>query len=156
MGELAEEQRVLDTLPDWVPTYLAAWGSVRPDGKQMSVEWAAGLAGISASAVRNLRMRDRRFRTLEYVARHGGAAFMASFAEAGVRTSAPRLLTAFLKLVDEGNSTAIIQGMKWLLGKADAEVVFQGDVEFTDVTDEELSAIRDVLAGETGGGSEAG
>lgn len=149
----------MEALPGWMPTYLAAWGSTRPDGKAMSVEWAAGLAGVSPSAVRNWRAKDRRFQTLEYVARHGGAAFMASYADAGVRAAAPRILGAFLGLVDEGNATAILQGMKWLLGKADAVVHVRGGLEFSDVSDDELAAIQEALAegaGSPGSGGEAG
>ena len=157
MGELADEQRELEGLPAWVPTYLAAWGSTRPDGRQMSVEWAAGLAGVSPSAVRHLRTRDRRFRTLEYVARHGGAAFMASYADAGVRAAAPAILEAFLGLVEDGNVNAVLQGMKWLLGKADAEVAVRGGLAFADVSDEELGAIRETLRDQNvGRGGEAG
>ena len=123
MGELADEEKLLEKLPEWVPTYLAAWGSTRPDGKAMSVEWAAGLAGVSPSAVRKLRIRQRQFQTLEYIARHGGSAFMASYADAGIRGAAPGILMAFLKLVEEGNSTVVLQGMKWLLNKPDADVL---------------------------------
>ena len=119
MGELAEEQRILEKLPAWVPEYLAAWGSVRPDGKAMSVEWAAGLAGVSAVAVRMLRGRHREFRTLEYLARHGTAAFMVSYAEAGLRGAAPAIVAAFRKLIDDGEYHTVIQGMKWLMDKPD-------------------------------------
>ena len=141
MGELAEEQRQFEELPEWVPTYLAAWGSVRPDGKAMSVEWAAGLAGVTASAVRNLRARDRRFKTLEYVARHGGSAFMASYADAGIRGAAPAILSAFLGLVADGNAQAVLQGMKWLLGTSDSvDVHLKGVVATDDVS--ELSDVE--------------
>lgn len=126
MGELAEEERVLSGLPEWVPLYLAAWGSVRPDGKKMSVTWAAGLAGISVETVRGLRMRSRQFRIIEYVARHGSAAFMASYAEAGVRGAAPQILTSFLKLIADGEYHTVIQAMKWLMDKPDVQV--EGDV----------------------------
>lgn len=141
MGELAEEARQLDALPSWVPTYLAAWGSVRPDGKAMSVEWAAGLAGITPSAVRHLRAKDRRFKTLEYVARHGGSAFMASYAEAGVRGAAPAILTAFLGLVNSGNAQAVLQGMKWLLGRADAVDIHMDTTDLLPVS-ELLAALK--------------
>lgn len=120
MGELAEENRQFEELPEWVPQYLAAWGSTRPDGRCMSVKWAAGLVGVDPSTVRHLRSRSRAFRTLEYIARHGGGEFMASYAEAGLRGSATAILRAFLNLViDERNPQATIQAMKWLLARPD-------------------------------------
>jgi hypothetical protein len=88
----------------------------------MSVIWAAGLAGVSDGRVRHLRQTSRQFRTLEYVARHGTTQFMASYAEAGIRGYAPRILGAFRKLVEEGNGPAVLQGMKWLLGTPDQVV----------------------------------
>ena len=117
-----EEQRTLERLPEWVPQYLAAWGSTRPDGKAMSVEWAAGLAGVTPSGVRSLRERRVEFRRLEYLTRHGTAAFMASYAEAGLRGSAPAILNSFLALIQEREYHTVIQGMKWLMNKPDVSL----------------------------------
>lgn len=145
MGELADEARQLEELPEWVPTYLAAWGSVRPDGKAMSVEWAAGLAGVTPSAVRHLRKRDSRFKTLEFVARHGGSLFMSTYADAGIRGAAPAILMAFLKLVASGNAQAVLQGMKWLLGERDVVDVHLKGVVATDSDVDDLAEALSIL-----------
>lgn len=152
-----EEQQALERLPAWVPLYLAAWGSVRPDGKQMSVVWAAGHAGVTDSAVRSLRERSRQFRTLEYLARHGTAAFMTSYAEAGLRGSASLILKAYLELVDEGNAAAVLQGMKWLLGSPDQVVRQEGDqvVRF-DLSGLDPESLRALAVGGEPGGAEGG
>lgn len=120
MGELAEEQAQLETLPAWVPLYLAAWGSVDPEGKRMQVKTAAGLAGVTDSAVRELRRTNEQFRTLEHIARRASQAFLASYMEAGIRASAPQLLQAYLELVASRNPQVVLQGMKWALDKPEA------------------------------------
>lgn len=117
MGELATETKQYSDLPGWVPTYLAAWGSTRPDGRRMTVRWASGLSGVDESSVRKLRGRSKMFERLEYLARHGGGEFMASYAEAGLRGAAPALLQAFLGLVEDGHPQVVMQGMKWLLAR---------------------------------------
>lgn len=127
MGELAEEQRILDTLPGWVPTYLACWGSTRPDGKRMSVTWAAGLAGVSPDAVRQLRARSRQFRMMEHVCRQGGAEFMASYASAGVRAMAPEILTAMRDLITDRNPRMVSEAVKILLGQTGLDVHLSAD-----------------------------
>lgn len=63
--------RELDDLPEWVPIYLDAWGSKRPDGRVMTVTFAAGLAGVSPSTIRFWRGRSAAFRDLEDQARRG-------------------------------------------------------------------------------------
>ena len=120
MGELAEEQARLEKLPAWVTEYLAAWGSrFDPDGKPMRVKTAAALAGTTASNVRDLRRTSEQFRLLERIARHGGAMFLASYMEAGIRSLAPAMLRAFAALIEAENPQVVLQGMKWALDKPD-------------------------------------
>jgi hypothetical protein len=59
---------------------------------------------------------------LEYLARHGTAAFMASYAEAGLRGAAPAIVAAFRKLINDGEYHTVIQAMKWLMDKPDVQV----------------------------------
>lgn len=120
MGEQAEDARLYEDLPEWVPLYLAAWGSTRPDGKRMTVRWAAGLAGVDDSAVRHLRGSNPMFKRLEFLARRAGGAFMASYADAGIRGAAPAILQAFFDLVRARDVTATLTGMRWLLAKPQA------------------------------------
>lgn len=108
----------MSRLPEWVPTYLAAWGSPRPDGKKMTVAWASSLAGTSASNVRNLRQRSRQFVRMETMARFGTAATMGEFIEAGLRGNVGVIWTNYMRLVKEGNVSAILKGVEWTRGKA--------------------------------------
>ena len=120
---MAEEQEILDSLPEWVPDYLAAWGSrVGPDGERMQVSKAAALVGVTPAAVRKLRERSERFRLLEQVARHGGSGFTASYMEAGIKGMAFDIFRAFRRLVENGNPQVVVQAMKWAMDKPDVEV----------------------------------
>lgn len=107
----------LPRLPPWVPTYLAAWGSPRPDGKGMTVIWASSLAGTTDSNVRNLRKRSPQFRRMEDMARFGTAQGIGDFIDAGLRGNAPTIFGKFVQLVDEGNVQAVLKGVEWLRGK---------------------------------------
>jgi hypothetical protein len=134
-------------LPTWAPVYFAAWGSARPDGRRMSVQWAARLAGVSCSAVRNWRSENKHFRALEHIARHGGVQFMTSFTEAGIRAAAPAILQAYLKLVGEGHPQMVLQGLKLLLDRPDIDVNLRGAIaqgglsEWADVPEDELDQV---------------
>ena len=126
MGEIASEEQVLDTLPEWVPDYLAAWGSkVGPDGERMQVNKAAALVGITPDAVRMLRARSEQFKLLEYVARHSGGAFAASFMEAGIKGMVFDIFRSFRTLVQNQNPQVVLQAMKWAMDRPDVEVVGQ-------------------------------
>jgi len=134
---LAEEQAQLETLPAWVPLYLAAWGSrLDPEGKRMRVKTAAGLAGVTDSAVRELRRTNEQFRLLEAIAREASKVFLSSYMEAGIRSSVPQLLRAYLDLVEARNPQVVLQGMKWALDKQEAvNVNLRGVVATDDVSD---------------------
>lgn len=104
-------------LPEWVPTYLAAWGSTRPDGKAMTVIWAASLAGTKDNNVRILRKRSPQFRRMEDMARFGTARIMGEYIDAGLRGNVPTIFGKFMQLVDEGNVQAVLKGVEWARGK---------------------------------------
>lgn len=129
VGELVEEERILEELPSWVPGYLAAWGSqLDPDGKTMRVKTAAALAGTTESNVRMLRKRNQNFRLLETIARKGGSLWLSSYMEAGIRGMAPRIFQSFYKLVEAENPQVVLQAMKWALDKPDAiDITSAGD-----------------------------
>lgn len=111
-----ERQEIADELPAWVPAYLAAWGGER-QGRRMTVTQAAQLAGTTGSNVRNLRQRSEQFRRLEYVARHGDTEYMQSMVEAGLRGNALTIFGAFMRLVQAGNTQAVLKAMEWLQDK---------------------------------------
>jgi hypothetical protein len=127
-GEL-DEATVLERLPEWVPTYLAAWGSTGPDGKKMTVKVAAELAGTTDSNVRNLRERSPQFRRLEDMARHGSAERAASQVDAYLRGNSLRIIEAFDALVGQGNPQTVLKAMEWLRDKpAEVDVNLRGAV----------------------------
>lgn len=111
------ERGAIDRIPSWVPTYLAAWGTTRPDGKMMTVQWASSLAGTSASNVRNQRQRSRQFRRMEEMARFGTQATMTEFIDAGLRGNASTIFDTFMRLIDDGDVRAVLKAMEWLRGK---------------------------------------
>jgi len=145
VGELADEQEVLESLPSWVPDYLAAWGSrFDPDGKRMRVKTAAALAGTTESNVRHLRCTSERFKLLETIARKGGAIWLSSYMEAGIRGMAPKIFQSFHKLIEAENPQVVLQAMKWALDKPDGINVNLTGVMATDdvsqLDDEELDS----------------
>ena len=133
MGELAEEERILEQLPPWVPSYLAAWGSkLDPEGKTMRVKTAAALAGTTESNVRMLRNSNPKFRLLETIARKGGSLWLSSYMEAGIRGMAPRIFQSFASLIESENPQVVLQAMKWALDKPDGINVNLSGVMATD------------------------
>lgn len=65
-----DERRKLEKLPSWVPNYLDCWRSrTDPDGRRMTVNFAAEHAGVTPGAVRSLRMRSASFKRMEYIVR---------------------------------------------------------------------------------------
>jgi hypothetical protein len=117
-----ERAEVAEELPAWVPAYLAAWGGEQKsgeqkNGKRMTVSQAAEVAGTTSSNVRNLRTRSEQFKRLEWIARHGDTAYMQSMVEAGMRGNALLIFAAFMRLVQEGNTQAVLKAMEWLQDK---------------------------------------
>lgn len=117
-----DRDEATEGLPAWVPAYLAAWGGEqdggREDGgKRMTVSQAAEIAGTTSSNVRNLRTRSVQFKRLEWIARHGDTAYMQSMVEAGLRGNALLIFAAFMRLVQEGNTQAVLKAMEWLQDK---------------------------------------
>jgi len=142
----------INDLPSWVPMYLAAWGSKRPDGKRVTVSWAASVAGTTASTVRSLRMRSDRFCRMEYIARHGEGEHVASMIDAGLRGNASRIFESFIRLVDKGNPQAVLKAMEWLQNKP--AILLQ----LTTMSDEQLLEYYSSLLAELapgGGGDKA-
>lgn len=128
-GDESDEATVLERLPEWVPTYLAAWGSTGPDGKKMTVKAAAELAGTNDSNVRNLRTRSPQFRRLEDMARHGSAERAASQVDAYLRGNSLRIIEAFDALVGQGNPQTVLKAMEWLRDRpAEVDVNLRGAV----------------------------
>lgn len=97
--------------------YLACWGSTLPDGGRMTVTFAAEHAGITPEAVRSLRMRNPAFERLEFLARHGKAAWAQSYVEAGLRGLSPWLMDSLARLVKEGNPQVVLKLTEWLRGR---------------------------------------
>ncbi len=111
MGEKQDFER----LPEWVPNYLACWGSKKPDGGRMTVSFAAEFAGTTPDAVRMLRSRSEQFQRSEWVARQGTAEWAQSYMEAGLRTMAPRAIKAMGRLLDADNPQTVLKVAEWLL-----------------------------------------
>ena len=106
-----ERDETAEDLPAWVPAYLAAWGGAQESGKRMTVSQASEVAGTTSSNVRNLRTRSEQFKRLEWIARHGDTAYMQSMVEAGLRGNALLIFAAFMRLVQEGNTQAVLKAM---------------------------------------------
>lgn len=159
MAEELDESTELEKLPPWVPLYLSVWGGTRPDGKRMTVKWAADYAGISPSNVRNLRSRSPGFRRMEGMARFTSIQFAQSYVERGLAHIAPLWLNALITLLAVADSQTVLKVGEWLRGKPEAmDVHLHGAMglvgaEMSD-KDAELIIYNLIVAaqGETGGG----
>jgi len=143
MGSRNEKQ-ALEQLPAWAPEYLACWGSKKPDGGRMTVRFAAEFAGVTPSAVRNLRERSATFSRLEEIARHAGAEWAQTYIEAGLRALAPGLMRALAELIADKNAQTVLKGIEWLRNKPQALSlegtvgVSQGGWDLSGLSDDEL------------------
>lgn len=123
-----EAEGQIEQMPVWVAAYLGCWGSTRPDGKRMMVQFAADFAGTTPSAVRNLRQRSPAFRKLEDIARYGTAAWAQSYVEAGLRGLAPTLMRSLARLIETDNYQTVLKVAEWLRGKpTEVKVIGSGD-----------------------------
>lgn len=112
-----EAEREIEKMPIWAPDYLACWGSTRPDGKRMTVAFAADFAGTTTEAVRKLRARSEAFRRLEEITRYGTAEWAQTYVEAGLRGLAPRMMRSLARLVDADEYHTTLKLVEWLRGK---------------------------------------
>jgi hypothetical protein len=129
--EMGEAERQIERMPAWVPQYLAAFGSRRPDGKRMTVKWAAELAGTNPENVRQYRKASAAFRRLEEVARFGDVMFMQSYVDAGLRGLAPLAMEALADLLRVRNPQVTLKAIGWLRGPEELAVTLQQAAEVT-------------------------
>lgn len=129
--DMRQAEREIERMPAWVSQYLAAFGSKRPDGKRMTVQWAAEFAGTRPGTVREYRRTSPAFRKLEEVARFGDVSFMSSYVNAGLRGLAPAAMEALADLIYVRNPQVVLKALSWLRGPEELEVTMKRETEVT-------------------------